>query len=146
MRTISTSLTVAALALVAAPLAPACATGGDQLLGFEPTDAATTDAPAADSPTGSFGDAGGMTSAFQGDPTDCTQAAQAKSYMGCDFWPTMLPNTCVVHLRLCRRRFERRNPGCVGARHGSEQLRSDLECLSRDVAEDLSPLGARSQR
>lgn len=38
---------------------------------------------------GSSGDGGPH---FQGDPTTCDQAKQAQSYIGCDFWPTVVAN------------------------------------------------------
>jgi IgGFc binding protein len=35
---------------------------------------------------------GGGSGGFAGDPASCDQAAQAKSYVGCDFWPTVTAN------------------------------------------------------
>src|SRR5262245_25430537 len=29
---------------------------------------------------------------LQGDPTTCAQAAQGRTYVGCDYWPTVLAN------------------------------------------------------
>lgn len=46
--------------------------------------------------TGSGGglniDGGGGGGQPQGDPTTCEQAAQVRSYIGCDFWPTVVGN------------------------------------------------------
>src|SRR5688500_2973034 len=39
-------------------------------------------------PTGSGGGGG----EFVGDPKTCAQAASSKSYLGCDFWPTVTGN------------------------------------------------------
>ena len=48
------------------------------------------------SSSGLFGDASsggdGSSSGFVGDPKTCDQAAQAKSYIGCDYWPTVVAN------------------------------------------------------
>lgn len=41
------------------------------------------------SSTGVGGEGGGT---FVGDPKTCDQAAQAKTYIGCDFWPTVTAN------------------------------------------------------
>jgi len=38
------------------------------------------------------GGAGGSGGQFIGDPKTCAQAAQAKTYIGCDFWPTVVAN------------------------------------------------------
>ncbi|MBK8995237.1 MAG: IgGFc-binding protein [Myxococcales bacterium] len=38
------------------------------------------------------GGAGGSGGQFVGDPKTCAQAAQAKTYIGCDFWPTVVAN------------------------------------------------------
>jgi hypothetical protein len=42
-----------------------------------------------DSGLGGSGDGGPH---FQGDPVTCDQAKQAQSYIGCDFWPTVVAN------------------------------------------------------
>ncbi len=48
--------------------------------------------------TGGFGavggsfDGGGGSGGFTGDPKTCAQATAAKSYIGCDFWPTVTAN------------------------------------------------------
>ncbi len=38
------------------------------------------------------GGAGGTGGGFVGDPKTCEQAGQAKTYIGCDFWPTVVAN------------------------------------------------------
>lgn len=38
------------------------------------------------------GQGGGGTGGFTGDPTTCAEAAQSKSYVGCDFYPTVVAN------------------------------------------------------
>src|SRR5579883_2828359 len=38
---------------------------------------------------GDGGDGGTM---LQGDPTTCAEAAQYKTYIGCDYWPTVVAN------------------------------------------------------
>jgi hypothetical protein len=38
------------------------------------------------------GGAGGSGGQFVGDPKTCAQASQAKTYIGCDFWPTVVAN------------------------------------------------------
>lgn len=35
---------------------------------------------------------GGTGGKFVGDPKTCAQAAEAKTYIGCDFWPTPVTN------------------------------------------------------
>ncbi len=37
-------------------------------------------------------DGGGATGGFVGDPTTCAEAQLAKTYIGCDFWPTTVAN------------------------------------------------------
>ena len=39
-----------------------------------------------------FGGAGQGGAGFIGDPTTCEEAANSKTYIGCDFWPTVTPN------------------------------------------------------
>jgi hypothetical protein len=42
---------------------------------------------------GGFGGGGdGAPGGLVGDPTTCEQAAQAKTYIGCDYWPTVVAN------------------------------------------------------
>lgn len=38
------------------------------------------------------GDGGGLPTELTEDPVDCDQAKATKSYVGCDYWPTVTPN------------------------------------------------------
>jgi hypothetical protein len=38
------------------------------------------------------GDGGGVVTMMGGDPTTCAEAASSNSYVGCDYWPTVLAN------------------------------------------------------
>jgi len=79
-------LTIAGVSLA---LAAACSAGNSSELGG---------GSSSSSSNGSGGD-GGLTmstggggSGFVGDPQTCEEAAASRSYIGCDFWPTVTPN------------------------------------------------------
>ncbi len=81
-----------------APLAPALALG--VALGFAscstpsapPVLGSLIQADASPSTDGSGGILGGPTIPPSDDPTTCAEAAASKSYVGCDYWPTVLAN------------------------------------------------------
>jgi hypothetical protein len=86
----------------------------------------------------------------EGDPTDCAHAAAARTYVGCDFWPTVLPNvvgTCFHYTVVVA------NPGDLPAeivveRNGMVVARAtarpnDLAALSLPWVPELKVLNGR---
>ena len=79
-------------------LSAAACGGGARDDGFGEGDSGTTPGtssgttPPPDSGTG-FGETDSGGGGFTGDPKTCAQAAEAKSYVGCDYWPTVTYNS-----------------------------------------------------
>lgn len=76
------------LLLTSALAASACSAGGGTKFSDDDDDGTSTG-------TGEGGmlfDGGSGGSGLTGDPETCEQAAAAKTYMGCDFWPTVTAN------------------------------------------------------
>jgi len=73
-------------AAIAVPVACSSSKGS----GFDdgPVDGGTSDGGVFDFPDGSGGDGGQI----YGDPKTCAEAASSKSYIGCDYWPTVVAN------------------------------------------------------
>lgn len=76
-------------------LAAACSATNASTFDDEGGSVTTTAGPASGSGGSSFaissgGPGGGGT--FTGDPKTCEEAAVSRSYIGCDFWPTVTPN------------------------------------------------------
>lgn len=79
------------LALFAGVLSPACSAAG--------SNRASSSGDGGGDPTGSGGAGGGILNPTGGggssvveDPKTCIEAADARSYVGCDFWPTVVDN------------------------------------------------------
>lgn len=87
MRSVLRSLS--AFALLSLPLAVAAACGGDKREGFEADQQPTDPNDPANGGVGGGGSLGGEAGAKFG---PCDEAAAAKSYVGCDYWPTVTAN------------------------------------------------------
>lgn len=71
-----------------------CGANDDSPAEFESSnqDGGTEESSSFGESTPSRNDASVDTIPFGGDPKDCTEAASFKTYLGCDFWPTITPN------------------------------------------------------
>jgi IgGFc binding protein len=76
----------------------ACGGSGNKS-GFDDGSSGTSSGDGGDEGGGLFGDGGGLgggdgasSGGFTGDPVTCDQATLSKSYIGCDYWPTVVAN------------------------------------------------------
>jgi hypothetical protein len=79
---------------VAALAVPACSASSEDD-GFQADDGNDDDGAGGNGEGGlgfGGGNTGGSGGAFVGDPKTCEQAAASKTYIGCDFWPTVVAN------------------------------------------------------
>jgi hypothetical protein len=80
---------IAALAVIAWSLAPGCSATETSEFGDDGTG---TNSGAGGAGGDIFGTGGQGAGTFIGDPRTCDEAASSRSYIGCDFWPTVTPN------------------------------------------------------
>ncbi|MBI4703375.1 MAG: IgGFc-binding protein [Deltaproteobacteria bacterium] len=81
-----------ALAFVPLAVAAACSATSSSKRGGHGNNGSGADGSGAGDGTGGTGFFEGGTGGFTGDPKTCEQAAQAHTYIGCDFWPTVTAN------------------------------------------------------